>query len=342
MRITRRGLLAGAAATGATLGIGGYALARPDAVAQPTRIDIRATPIENLSTREPDRRRFGGLTFRSGLILASSQPSFGGYSGLARPDGGRRLVAMSDNAQWLFAGLAQQGPRLSGLTDAVLAPMLFADGKPLRRTRYYDTEGLAIAGSDAYVSVERRHAILRFPLSRDGMMARGELVGPLPREVRDLPSNSGLEAIGVAPPRSPLSGAIVAIAEQAREGDDTPTLGVIVKGGSSALFTVARSRGFDITDLAFLPSGEVLLLERRFSLLLGLAVRLRRFAPDAIRPGARVDGPILYESEPTHQVDNMEGLSVHRAGDDLVVSMISDDNFSALQRTLLLEFTLGE
>ena len=44
-----------------------------------------------------------------------------------------------------------------------------------------------------------------------------------------------------------------------------------------------------------------------------------------------------------HQIDNMEGLSVHRAADGaLVLTLISDDNFSPLQRTLLLQFTLAD
>ena len=42
-----------------------------------------------------------------------------------------------------------------------------------------------------------------------------------------------------------------------------------------------------------------------------------------------------------HQIDNMEGLSVHRdSSGALVLTLISDDNFSPLQRTLMLQFTL--
>ena len=42
------------------------------------------------------------------------------------------------------------------------------------------------------------------------------------------------------------------------------------------------------------------------------------------------------------QIDNMEGMALHRDGRETVVTMISDDNFSAFQRTLLLEFALAE
>jgi hypothetical protein len=39
----------------------------------------------------------------------------------------------------------------------------------------------------------------------------------------------------------------------------------------------------------------------------------------------------------------MEGLSVHRAADGAVVlTLVSDDNFSVFQRTLLLQFTLRD
>lgn len=341
MRLTRRGVLAGGAAT-ALVGTGGYALAqRPAAVDQPTAIDIRATPFDSLSATDRERRRFGALTFRSGLVLSASPPGFGGYSGLSRSADGRRLVAMSDNAQWLTAEVATRDGRLAGLSRAVLAPLLFEDGTLLRRTRFYDTEGLAIADGTAYVSVERRHAVLRFDFAREGVRARGRRI-PVPREAQALPSNSGLEAIGVAPPRSPLAGALVGIAERTGEGENTPTQGVILSGPRAGAFGVARRNDFDVTDLAFLRNGEVLLLERRFSILRGLGVRLRRLAPDAIRPGALADGPVIFESDPSLQIDNMEGMCVHREGDETIVTMISDDNFSAMQRTLVLEFVLAE
>jgi hypothetical protein len=36
----------------------------------------------------------------------------------------------------------------------------------------------------------------------------------------------------------------------------------------------------------------------------------------------------------------MEGLALHQEGGETVVTMISDNNFSTLQRTILLEFVL--
>jgi hypothetical protein len=54
-----------------------------------------------------------------------------------------------------------------------------------------------------------------------------------------------------------------------------------------------------------------------------------------------VDGTVLVEADLGYNIDNMEALSVHRSAQgDTVLTLISDDNFSPLQRTILLQFTL--
>ena len=42
-------------------------------------------------------------------------------------------------------------------------------------------------------------------------------------------------------------------------------------------------------------------------------MRIRSVPLAAIKPGALVDGPELIEADLGYQIDNMEGLSVHRA-----------------------------
>jgi hypothetical protein len=99
------------------------------------------------------------------------------------------------------------------------------------------------------------------------------------------------------------------------------------------MFSIKRIDEFDISDAALLPEGD----------LTGIAMRIRRIALAGIRPGALVDGPVLIEANMGHQIDNMEGLAVHRgAAGETVLTLISDDNFSPLQRTVLLQFTLVE
>ena len=97
------------------------------------------------------------------------------------------------------------------------------------------------------------------------------------------------------------------------------------------------------SDAASLPDGDLLLLERKFGWTSGLSVRLRRLRLSEIGTGALVDGSVLFEADLGYEIDNMEGLSVHRGPDgETVLTLVSDDNFSIIQRTLLLQFTLVE
>ena len=111
--------------------------------------------------------------------------------------------------------------------------------------------------------------------------------------------------------------------------------------GAGGAFSLKRTDDFDVSDCAATPDGNLLVLERRFSWTRGLAVRIRSVPLAAIKSGALVDGRELMFADMGSQIDNMEGLSVHRdSSGALVLTLISDDNFSVLQRTLLLQFTL--
>jgi hypothetical protein len=86
----------------------------------------------------------------------------------------------------------------------------------------------------------------------------------------------------------------------------------------------------------------MLVLERRFRWLEGVKMRIRQLAIADIKPGARLEGRVLIQADNGFEIDNMEGIAVHRgSGGETILTLISDDNFnSLLQRTLLLQFTL--
>jgi hypothetical protein len=90
-----------------------------------------------------------------------------------------------------------------------------------------------------------------------------------------------------------------------------------------------------------LPAGDLLILERKFSWLSGIGIRIRRVALTSVAPGAVIDGPSIFEAGLANEVDNMEGIDAHLTAEgETVLTMVSDDNFSLIQRTLLLQFTL--
>ncbi len=337
MRLSRRSvLLAGLGASAALADAHAQQAQQHSPEIEPLR--IRARPITSFQPSDPARARFGALLFRSGLVLTAPDKAFGGFSGLWRSADGKSLVSITDRAHWLSADLTYDRGMLSGLENAVLAPMLNGAGRPMSRTRSFDTEALCIDDGVAYVGIERTHEIMRFDWARRGVMSRAVSV-PVPPEVKRLPSNRSLEAIGVAPPSSPVAGAIIALAERSG-AEDEPTAGFIIGGPRPGLVKYRRRDGYDVTDLAFLPGGDMLVLERWYRPWRGVGLRIRRVPGASIIPDAVLDGPVLIEADLAQEIDNMEGMAVHLDRGRTILTLISDDNFSGLQRTLLLEFEL--
>jgi hypothetical protein len=319
----------------------GPAQAQAPAVTSPVSVQVTARPLEAFDLRDRTRRRFGQLEYRSGLVLTSSFGPFGGLSAFRIDADGETFVAMSDKGDWFTGRLTYRGKTLTGLADVQSAPMLGIDGLPITSKKMFDTESLAVDGQTLYVGIERTHRILRFDFRNGGIAARGEEVA-VPPAVRRLPFNKGLEGMVFVPKGLPLEGTLIALSERGLDAAGN-LLAFLIGGPRPGQFTIRRSDGFDISDAALLPSGELLVLERKFSLLNGVGIRIRRLSLQEVAPGALVDGPSIFEADLGYEIDNMEGLDVHRTADgETVLTMISDDNFSMLQRTLLLQFTLVE
>jgi hypothetical protein len=307
----------------------------------PVAIEVHAQPISAFDVRDPSRRQFELLEFRGGLVLRSSFSHFGGISAIRVAADGAHFIALSDKGWWFRGRIVYEGTRPSAIADAEMAPILGADGQPLAARGWFDTESIAEDGGTLYVGIERVHQIVRFNYGKDGLLARGQPIA-VPPGLRALPANRGLEALVFVPKGLPLAGTLIAMSE--RGLDKAGNLSAFLIGGPSpGNFSVKRHASYDISDAALLPGGDILLLERRFGWNSGLSVRMRRIPLAEIKPGAVVDGPVLFEADLGYEIDNMEGLSVHRgAGGETVLTLISDDNFSPLQRTLLLQFTLEE
>lgn len=353
IRPSRRALLALGAGLGLAVGAGVIGprrdlLARPAASPSARRITVETRPIVDFSPKEPGQRRFGRLDFLGGLVLTSPDADFGSLSALRTRDHGRELLAIGDEGKWLHARLdtAEDG-RPIAVGEARLAHLRGADGQPLHGKRDVDAESLEIRERDgvleALVGFERRHRVLvyRSDAGWEGFLdAPGKLHPGLPKDLATLGNNESLEAIAVAPPASPLDGALVLMGEEPRRGE-TDHPGWIVGGPRPGTFHVRHRDDFALTDAAFLPSGDLLLLERRFRLTRGIAMRIRRIASADLAPGRTVDGETLLEADGGFVIDNMEGLAVDRAADgSILLTLVSDDNQSFLQNTILLRFRL--
>lgn len=344
IKLRRRDVLQGAAALfAAPLAAPRAALAQAAPVI--TRLVVNARPIVSFDPRDASHLRYGALQFRSGLVLTSSFKPFGGLSALRfMDDNGERFTAISDHGDWFTGRLVYNGKNLAGMADVVSAPMRGGDGKKLTARGWFDSESLAFDGQIAYIGFERVNQILRFDFSRGGIVSRGEPI-PVPPGVETLPFNKGLETlVFVARNRTgegaKLAGTLIAMSERGLDAEGN-LLGFLIGGPTPGNFTVRRSDKYEISDAVLLPSGDLLILERKFSLLEGVGIRIRRVPIASLMPGAVVDGPVIFEVDLGYEIDNMEGIDFHiTPGGETVLTMISDDNFSMIQRTLLLQFTL--
>jgi len=135
---------------------------------------------------------------------------------------------------------------------------------------------------------------------------------------------------------------LIAFSERGLDADGN-LIAFLIGGRTPGQFAVRRTGKFDVSDAVLLPSGDLLLLERKFSWFAGVGIRIRSIPLRSIAPGALVDGPSIFDADLGQEIDNMEGIDAHvTAEGDTVPTLVSDDNFSPVQRTLLLQFTLTE
>ncbi|MEE9550124.1 MAG: esterase-like activity of phytase family protein [Candidatus Binatia bacterium] len=295
-------------------------------------LSVTASTIA-LDPGNPSREIFGGLIFLSGYELTSNDSRFGGLSGLELSADGNLLYAVSDHGYWLSARLHHdpQG-RLTGLGPWEIAPLLTPDGSNVS-WRQRDAEALVRDRDGSFiVAFERAHRLWRYPPPA-GALTPFPL--PSPADLQRAPINGGLEAVTLLSDRR-----LLALTEK-YENQDGSLKGWLIDKDRFFPLSYLPSDGFRPTDLATLANGDVLLLERWYHWIGGVAVRLRRLQRDSIRAGARLRGEEIVHLDPSGEIDNFEGLAVRvdPAGGTLLY-MISDDNYSQLQRTLLLQFHL--
>lgn len=306
-------------------------------------ISVSARAITSFD-RASSETRFDRLEFRGGLVLTAQSKNFGGWSGMVLDETGRRLVAVSDAGTWMTAEIGYDGARPVAIRQARLGPLKSLSAKTLRKNRDRDAEAVALssgtlANGTLLISFEGNHRIGRFDIGADGVSApQGYL--STPAELKGARKRDGLEALTVLR-GGPRKGQVVAFAEHFRDANRNHT-GWIWSGDKPQSFHLADLGEFDVTDIASLRNGDLIVLERRFRWLEGVKMRLRRVAAADVSAGATARGEVLLEANMGQEIDNMEALAVHTdAKGETVLTLLSDDNFNGfLQRTLLLQFTL--
>ena len=305
-------------------------------------IALRSSELR-LNVEDPEQRRVGRLLWRGGLDLISDDDRFGGLSGLWLSRDAEMAVAVSDEGHWVTFSLGyDQAGGLLRADGARIGPLLEPDGRSLAGSKDWgDAEGLAVLPTgDVLVSFERQHRLNRYAnLPPSGRPTQSTLPGD------HVPgANEGIESLTPLP-----GGGLLAISE----GLDAEIDGVEAWRGFVADdantpdwrdFYIPKDADLAPVDARIGPADRYLYwLERGFSLIGGLRVKLKRAPLDLALAGGLLRPEELAFLKSPLTVDNLEGLWLREGPEgETLITLLSDDNFNPPQRTLLLQFELIE
>ncbi|OUS04197.1 hypothetical protein A9Q96_14675 [Rhodobacterales bacterium 52_120_T64] len=267
------------------------------------------------------------LTPAGRIVLNLDLEGFGGLSGVEiAPDGS--FLAVSDQGWFVEGDITRTDVEIRGAIIAPVRPILDSKGRPLTGHNT-NAESLAVGPDGSfYIAFEGNHRIMRHATTTSA----GEFL-PKHQDFRTLQSNSGLEALAIN-----ADGIILSIPE--RSGKETRPFPVYRFDGTewSQAASIPRDGPFLVTGADFGPDGRFYVLERAFKLPAGFSARIRRFTyvNDTL-----TDEETLLVAR-TNPRDNMEGISVWADENGQTrLTLVSDDNFNPLLRTVIAEYLVN-
>lgn len=276
----------------------------------------------------PGGARLGdGVRFAGGVEIVLDEASPLHSLSDFKLTGGDGFVSVTDAGDLVRGRLVLDARgHLTGVADLRWRRLTLTTGAPIVEKVDGDAEGLLIRDDgDLLVSFERDHRIWNY--------------GPVdaPRE-RPLPVrhpdtvftlNDGMEGVSAAPG----DGWRVA-GESGGVWDCTPAACRVV---TPAPATPLADSEYRITGMDRDPAGQgFLVVQRSFAPPVDARAQVRRMAPD----GAL--GPVLVELKLPGTTDNFEGIAAVARDGGVRLYILSDDNGSEKQRTLLLAFDVRD
>ena len=291
--------------------------------AEPPQDFQRFATLEPIDVTQSQR---GPFTLMAGWELTGDRAQFGGFSALVVLDK-ERFLAGSDTGQKLIFGR----PDRSDL-PAILSSFDDANDGP-KESR--DLESLAIDPSSGILwgGYEFREAIVRF----DSAHRRNAEVRP--PQMRNWESNGGAESLARL-----SDGRFLVIEESAQRWMGRQHEALIFatdpiedKRPQSVLIDIPQS--YSPVDATPIGGGRALILLRRlaWSIPPGFETAIVEIDIDRRNADGSIPTRLLAEFGNAIPRDNYEGIAVTTDDDGQFVWLISDDNFMAIQRTLLLK-----
>lgn len=305
---------------------------------------VSALPIEQFQ-RAKVGERVGSLIWEGGLVLTSQSDRFGGISAMGYTGADGRFATVSDVGNFISGQLIyDEAGRPFGVVGVTIAPIQNSKGADLPRAFARDAEALSVIVRNetpigVRVGFENLTRVADFTLT-DGAPTGAAREVEIPKWLTDTRTNESLEAVCIAPPSSPIAGSTLLLTEDVQAQDGEHSAWLLGRNDKGPL-TLAVSPGVNPTDCAFLPNGDLLVLERGVALL-SFTMVLKRIPAADVAPGAHMQGEVLLTAS-GGDIDNMEALAVHEGPTGRTrITLMSDNNFNEWERTLLLEFSLPD
>jgi hypothetical protein len=289
----------------------------PVAAGPAITIEAESVPVDPTN---PDKQALGRFSYAGGLQLTSTDTArLHGLSDLKVTRDGA-LLAESDEGDLLKARIVLDAKGwLAGVTDARMTVLDGVDGKPLQTKEEADAEGIALlANGDMLVSFEEHDRILVYP-------AKGGPPREAPSPAVKFPFNLGMEALAAYPKAGPDAYVV---------GGEASGQTWICKLSAPCVEDrkVEKAADFFLVAVAPIDDGRIAYLLRAWDPIRGSRISLVLYDPK----GAEIAR--LNLARPL-TVDNFEGLAAVPGPNGAIrFYLISDDNFSPSQRTLLLAF----
>ncbi len=295
-------------------------------------VSFSASPVP-LDSKHPARRRLGALIFERGYRLTSSDPGFGGFSSLVVDRG--HFLLLNDGGNFMRFSLDS-----SGILSARSSGFLL--GGPSRgwEKRDRDSESMSYdpVSRRLWVGFENFNEIWRYSPG----LARAE-THSAPPLMRRWPRNLGAESMVRLG-----NGQFVVIAEANPWPHGIGRAAILFAGDPTVMprrslqFSYLPPKGYDPSDAAALPGGSLIVLNRRFAFDTGFTAILTVIDLQKVKPGARIAGRPIAAFKGSVTRDNFEGVAVTQEADGTKLWLVTDDNQSLFQQTLLMKFKLDD
>jgi len=301
-------------------------------------IDISVAPIKGFDTRDTSATTFGKLEFLGAYVLSSNNEDFGGLSGIEFHRDNERFVAITDKARFITGRMQRRNGKISAFVDTSLTRVRNSNGNIITGAEDKDAEAITIHNDNVVLGYERNDRIVFFR-ERGNELYQDKSRPEINFNPLGFPFNKGAEAISFLPGTNELF-----IFPEHALNEAGNHRAFVMRNGNIVEFAVRIEDGFSITDAAFLPDGDLILLERYYSIFTGPAFRLKRYGDiSKVDKDTVLAGELLLDADASYEIDNMEGLAAMKLNDGSIrLTLVSDDNFSKDQRTLLLEFKLTD